>query len=97
MSCRVGGTSEVKEVDDVVREVCNKVREMVEKQAGKSFAEFTPVGYKSQIVNGVNYFIKVKVSEADHLHVRAHKSFQGEVTLAGYQEGKAHDDEIEYF
>ncbi|XP_076368156.1 cystatin-B-like [Tachypleus tridentatus] len=97
MSSRCGGTSALKEVDDVAREICEKIREMIEEKAGKSFAEFTPVSYRSQIVNGVNYFIKVKVSEGDYLHVRAHKSFQEEVTLANYQEGKTHDDEIEYF
>ncbi|KAH9381004.1 hypothetical protein HPB48_008218 [Haemaphysalis longicornis] len=55
----VGGLSEeVKDADDTVREICEKVREEVEAKLGKKFCEFTPLKYRTQLVNGVNYFIK---------------------------------------
>lgn len=81
----------------------------------RTFTEFKPLTFKSQLVNGVNYFIKVrflwhslateisnivfqvKVDGDEHLHVRVHKTFQGEVTLASVQEKKKLQDEISYF
>lgn len=56
----VGGLSEeVKDADDTVLEICEKVREEVETKLGKKFCEFKPLKYRTQLVNGVNYFIKV--------------------------------------
>lgn len=42
-------------------------------------------------------FIQVKVDGDEHLHVRIHKTFQGEVTLHSVQEKKNSEDEIGYF
>ncbi|XP_077539877.1 cystatin-B-like [Haemaphysalis longicornis] len=94
----VGGLSEeVKDADDTVREICEKVREEVEAKLGKKFCEFTPLKYRTQLVNGVNYFIKVCVGESEHIHVRAHKAFQGEITFAAVQEGKTLEEPLNHF
>ncbi|CAN7989234.1 unnamed protein product [Ixodes hexagonus] len=74
----------------------SQIRPEVESRAGKSFAEFTPLKYKTQVVNGVNYFIKVRVGDNQHIHVRAHKAFSGEVTFSAHQEDKSLEDEIVY-
>ncbi|KAH7948131.1 cystatin-A2 [Rhipicephalus sanguineus] len=97
-SPRVGGLSqELKPADATVQEICEKVRSDVENKLGQTFAEFTPVNYKTQVVNGTNYFIKVRVGSDQYVHVRAHKSFQGDVTFAAVQENKSLDDEVEHF
>lgn len=55
-----GGLSEeVKDADDTVREICEKVRAEVEAKLEKCFPEFTPLKYRTQLVNGINYFVKV--------------------------------------
>nr|XP_037281227.1 cystatin-A2-like [Rhipicephalus microplus] len=97
-SPRVGGLSqELKPADATVQEICDKVRSDVEKKLGQNFAEFTPVNYRTQVVNGTNYFVKVRVGSDQYVHVRAHKSIQGDVTLAAVQDNKSLNDEVEHF
>lgn len=74
-----------------------QVRPNVEAELGQNFAEFTPVKYKTQLVNGMNYFIKVQVGSDQYVHVRAHKSFKGEVTFSAVQADKSLEDELEHF
>jgi cystatin-A/B len=51
-----------------------------------------------QLVNGVNYFIKVKVGDNEAVHVRAHKAFkEPHPTLHSIQSGKTLEDNLEYF
>lgn len=93
-----GGLSdEVKEADEDVRQICEKVRQEVETKAGRTFDEFTPLKYRTQLVNGVNYFVKVRVGSNEHIHVRAHKAFQGTVTFSAYQDNKSLEDGLEHF
>ena len=92
----VGGVGELKEPDEAVKSVLNDIRKEVEEKAGRAFSEFTPVHYKTQLVNGVNYFIKVKIEGEEHLHIRAHKSFQGETTLHSFQDKKTAQEEVTF-
>ncbi|XP_003746344.1 stefin-C [Galendromus occidentalis] len=93
----LGGLGETKEVSDDVRDLTEKVRAEAEEKAGKKFEVFEPVKYKTQVVAGTNYFIKVKVGEDDYIHVRAHRSLKNEVSLWGVQEGKKAECAIEHF
>ncbi|RWS28929.1 cell cycle-regulated histone H1-binding protein-like protein [Leptotrombidium deliense] len=92
-----GGIGELKPADDTVNDICAKIRAEVENKAGKQFVEFTAINYASQLVNGVNYFIKVKVADAEHIHIRVHKAFSGELSFHSHQANKSADDSIEYF
>ncbi|KAI1286657.1 Cystatin-A3 [Halotydeus destructor] len=92
-----GGVGEAKEIDETAQSVCDQVRSEVEAKTGRKFTEFQPLSFKQQLVNGVNYFIKVKVDNGEHLHVRAHRAFQGDVTLHSVQENKKLEDEITHF
>uniref|UniRef100_A0A131Z6C6 Cystatin-A/B n=1 Tax=Rhipicephalus appendiculatus TaxID=34631 RepID=A0A131Z6C6_RHIAP len=93
-----GGLSEqVKDADDTVKEICEKVRAEVEAKLEKCFPEFTPLKYRTQLVNGINYFVKVHVGNDQHVHVRAHKAFQGEISFSAVQEGKTLEDPLEHF
>ena len=48
---------------------------------------------------GTNFFVKVCTNNdaGDHIHLRIYRNLQGEVSLHGLQEGKIHEDPIEYF
>ena len=48
---------------------------------------------------GTNFFVKVCTNHdaGDHIHLRIYRNLQGEVSLHGLQEGKIHEDPIEYF
>lgn len=64
---------------------------------GKSLDEFTAVSYKTQVVAGVNYFVKVRTGtdDSDHLIVRIYKDLQGNVSYHSHQE-TTKDAEIFY-
>ena len=75
---RVGGTGDTKEADAEIQEICAGVREEAQVAAQAAgwngvFETFDPVCYTSQVVAGTNYFIKVRTSDAELVHIRVHK------------------------
>ncbi|XP_077377989.1 cystatin-B-like isoform X2 [Festucalex cinctus] len=95
-----GGLADVINADDEIQKICDQVKPDAEKKTGKTYNVFTAKNYKSQVVAGTNYFIKVHVGEDDHVHIRVHKSlpYAGSVVkFADIQESKTHADAIEYF
>ncbi|GIY99825.1 cystatin domain-containing protein [Caerostris extrusa] len=94
---KVGGVGDLREPDENVHQITRQVKDEVQAKTGLLFEEFVPVNYRSQLVNGTNYFIKVKHAPTQHLHLRVHRSFAGEVTLSAFQLDKKLDDELEYF
>ena len=48
-------------VNDMVTFLLFKVKAAVEKKVGKKLETYSPVSYKTQVVAGTNYFVKVLV------------------------------------
>ena len=94
-----GGASDAKEINDEVRDICDKVKPHVEAKLGRELGHFNPKSFKSQVVAGMNYFVKVCTDHAagEHIHVRIYRDLKGDVSLHSVQEGKGHEDPIEYF
>jgi len=97
-----GGTGALKPADDHIRTICAEVRPAVENSANAKFEEFEPVSYKSQVVAGTNYFVKVKVRSADdsHVHIRVFKGLPhtgGKLELHSTHSDKKSHDELVYF
>lgn len=67
-----GGFGGAKPVDDTIVGVCNEVKSHVENHLGKTFQTFEPVSYKTQVVAGTNYKVKVR-TENDFIHIKVHK------------------------
>ncbi|XP_054893779.1 cystatin-A1-like [Poeciliopsis prolifica] len=67
----------------------------------RKFNEFTAVEYRSQVVAGINYVIKVKVGENDYVHLQIFQSpLLGntiETKFEGAQAGYKQDDPLEPF
>jgi len=107
MSC--GGLGAVKEADETVRGVVDKVKGTLFEQVksagsrphleGVEAAQFdpSPVHYKTQLVAGTNFFVKVKIGEGDFVHARIYRDLQGAVTLHSIEDPKAEGDDLTYF
>jgi hypothetical protein len=62
MSC--GGIGAAREVDEAVTGVLSSVKESLHSKIQRpelKVEEFLPVSYKTQIVAGTNFFVKVKI------------------------------------
>ena len=70
-----GGFSNEKKVD----EECTSVVQIVSKDLQHEVVEI--VSYKTQVVNGVNYLIKIKVNNPKFYFVKVHKSFNNEYKI----------------
>ena len=69
LAAGVGGWSDEKSVDEKVMSLANSLREEIESQVSQQFSVFTPVVFKSQVVAGINYKIKIEVDNAEYIHV----------------------------
>ncbi|XP_051910284.1 cystatin-B-like [Hippocampus zosterae] len=95
-----GGLTDGTNADEDIQKICNEVKSQAEQKTRKKYDVFVAKVYKSQVVAGTNYFIKVHVGGDDHIHMRVFKSLPhaGSVLkLADVQEDKTHADAIEFF
>ncbi|KAG8450066.1 hypothetical protein GDO86_002619 [Hymenochirus boettgeri] len=61
---------------------------------------FKAIEYKTQVVAGTNYFIKVHLGGDKYVFIRVYQTLPHEgskLRLDGFQLDKTEDDEIEYF
>ncbi|XP_060940489.1 cystatin-B-like [Limanda limanda] len=95
---RPGGLSEVFEADGKVEFICDLMRTEVEARTGKKYDMFKAEMYKTHVVVGTNYFIKVYVGGDDHVHLSVYQKLPcdgGTLELTEIQQGKSHHDPIE--
>ncbi|KAM6384682.1 cystatin-A-like [Alca torda] len=96
----LGGLSETKAATPEVQRMANEVKPQLEMKANRKYDIFNAIIYRTQVVAGVNYFIKVQVSDAEYVHLRVFESLPHEnqgPRLDGYQTGKTRDDPLTYF
>ncbi|KAM6098834.1 cystatin-A-like [Theristicus caerulescens] len=95
-----GGLSEAKPATPEVQHIANEVKPQFESRENRKPSDFTAIIYKTQVVAGMNYFIKVQVSNGDYVHLRVFQSLPQEnqgPSLVSYQTGKTRDDPLNYF
>lgn len=94
-----GGTSDAKPADAEIQAIINEVKGAVEDKVGKKLDTYTPVSYKTQVVAGTNYFVKVNAGD-EHLHLRIFAPLPhtgNPKELADLQRGKTAEDDLSYF
>ncbi|NWI69354.1 CYTB protein, partial [Todus mexicanus] len=77
-----------------------QVKTQFESRVNSTCDTFKAVAYKTQVVAGVNYFIKVQVSDTEYIHLKVFKSLPYEnkgPSLVSFQTGKTRDDPLTYF
>lgn len=93
-----GGTGAAHAADDTVKGVFAKISSAFAEAIGANAADVSAeniVNYKSQVVAGMNFFIKIKVGSKFYA-ARVYRQLDGSVELADQKEIKA-DEEIAYF
>lgn len=64
-----GGFTGNNPITDDLKQLANKLRPKVEQALGKTYSVYEPVSFKSQVVAGTNYKIKVKVDGEKYVHM----------------------------
>ncbi|XP_071955509.1 cystatin-A2-like [Antedon mediterranea] len=94
MMCTLTNTQES---NNEIQSMMNEVRCKAEQAVGRSFTHYEATQFATQLVNGVNYFVKVRTEENNYIHMKIHKVFGGDVTFTCLVDNKAKSDEILYF
>ncbi|KAG7262261.1 hypothetical protein CRUP_000082 [Coryphaenoides rupestris] len=100
MATMSGGLSEVRAANEEVQAICDQVKASAEGKTNKTYEVFVAKSFKTQVVAGTNYFIKVHLGREDHVHLRVFQALPchgSGLKLSTLQEGKGHHDDIEYF
>ncbi|KAM9389866.1 leukocyte cysteine proteinase inhibitor 1-like [Phaethornis superciliosus] len=95
-----GGLSDTEPATPEIQQVVTEVRPQFESKANRSCGIFKAIVYRSQVVAGTNYFIKVQISDNEYAHLRVFQSLPYEnqgPSLVSFQTGKTRDDPLTYF
>lgn len=94
----VGGVGSVKPADDNAKSVLSQaLPQLVAQLPQYANAAAELVSYSTQVVAGLNYFMKVRFGADKFVHARVWLSPAQEVTLHSVQENKTLEAPINYF
>ena len=94
----VGGVGAVKPADDNAKSVLSQALPQIVAQLPQfANAAAELVSYSTQVVAGLNYFMKIRFGADKFVHARVWLSPAQEVTLHSVQENKTLDAPINYF
>ena len=102
MSPVVGGVGESKKATPEVQAIVENLKHDASAKLGTTapFSSFEAVSYKTQVVAGTNYFVKVRVGPSnEHIHVRVFKPLgeNPKPVLHACQGGHTDSSDIVYF
>ena len=95
-----GGLGEAQPANDDIQKLVNKVKPQLALHApDHESKDLKAISFKSQVVAGTNYFIKVNAGD-QHLHLKIHEPLphtRNPPEIMSVQSGKTHQDEILFF
>lgn len=71
---KAGGFTDSKQITDEIKELTKSLKTEIEDKVQSSFELFEPISYKSQVVAGTNYLVKIKVGEGEYVHAKIYKT-----------------------
>uniref|UniRef100_A0A8C9X816 Cystatin-B n=1 Tax=Sander lucioperca TaxID=283035 RepID=A0A8C9X816_SANLU len=83
-----------------VKDLCHQVKPQVQDITGKSYVDFTVFLYRSEVVAGTNYLIKVHVGGDDYIHLiifRGLPCYGGKVSLTKVKDHQTKDSPLQPF
>ncbi|CAM5078039.1 unnamed protein product [Natator depressus] len=97
-----GGLTETKPATPEIQEIADQVKPQLEERENKTYPVFVAIKYKTQVVAGTNYFIKVSISNStdECVHLSVFQSLPCEnngPSLTSYETGKTKNDPLSYF
>ncbi|XP_019517084.1 PREDICTED: LOW QUALITY PROTEIN: cystatin-B-like [Hipposideros armiger] len=95
-----GGCSAVQPTTGEIQSIPDMVKPQLEEKANKRYPLFKAMEFKSQLVAGTNYFIKIQVDNDDFVYLRVFKSLPCEnapLALHSYQTNKTKNEALTYF
>jgi len=99
MLCGGTGAEEVATPD--IQALVEHVKDDLVAALGQIPATIQATHYKSQVVSGSNYFVRVHIGDDKHVHIRIYKHFSGSVELHGVKHwdvgGVGFQEELKYF
>ena len=66
----IGGFEKPRTATDEIKDIAYQVRREVQSRLNVNFDKFEAVSYRSQVVAGVNYLIKVDVGNGSFIHIK---------------------------
>ena len=64
------GFSKAKLATDEVKQIVKEIQPKIEERTNEKYTVFEAISFKSQVVKGVNYVIKVLVGDEKYIHIR---------------------------
>ena len=96
-----GGTGDEQQAEADVQALVESVKEAVVSELGTPPQELRATHFKTQVVAGTNYFVRVHIGAGKHVHLRIYKHFSGTVSLHGVRHheagGVSEAEPLDYF
>jgi hypothetical protein len=93
---KTGGLTNYKNTDEEVNKLLLLIKDQVEKELKTKIEDIEIIGYKTQVVAGVIFYIKVK-NVNEYFHLKIFRSTDNNVKLLHFVSGKKEGDDLNYF
>ena len=95
----LGGPGALQDPTDEVKALAQEMKGQTEAKLGATFGTFEAVKFKRQVVNGTNFFIKVKVGPEQFVHIKVYQKlpcYGGTKELTEAKGGQTLDSALEF-
>jgi hypothetical protein len=94
---KTGGLGETIQKDDFIQNIVNNYKKNIEDKLKNKINKFNVHYYKTQVVAGINYFIKVELDNNIFIHLKIYKTLDNNFSLISYLHPQNKESPILYF